>query len=57
MRQQTESFIVERKPSRRPKSEAAKPSTWGKLDAAIAQGLQDQRDTEDAAATGGDDRD
>jgi hypothetical protein len=61
MRQQTKPFIVERKMSRKPKSDAAKPSIWGRLDADIAQGLQqqldrDQRDTDHAAATGGDDR-
>ncbi|MGM4915615.1 hypothetical protein [Rhizobium sp. 768_B6_N1_8] len=56
MRQQTKPFIVERKPSRKPKPNAAKPSIWGRLDADIAQGLRDQRDTDHAAATGRDDR-
>lgn len=61
MRQQIKPFIVERKPSRKPKLDAAKPSIWGRLDADIAQGPQqrldgDQRDTDDAAATSGDDR-
>ncbi|MDI7861929.1 hypothetical protein MRS76_08170 [Rhizobiaceae bacterium n13] len=59
MRQQTKpfiAFIVERKPSRKPKPDAEKPSIWGRLDADIAQGLKDQRDTDDAAATSGDDR-
>ncbi len=61
MRQQTKPFIVERKPSRKPKPDAAKPSIWGRLDADIAQGLQqqldgDQRNTDHVAATGGDDR-
>ena len=61
MRQQIKPFIVERKPSRKPKPDAAKPSIWGRLDADIAQGLQDQRngvqhDTDHAAATGGGDR-
>lgn len=56
MRQQTKPFIVERKPSRRPKPDAAKPSIWGRLDADIAQGLRDHRDTDHVAATGGDDR-
>ena len=61
MRQKTKPFIVERKPTRKPKPDAAKPSTWGRLDADIAQGLQqqldgDQRDTDHAAATGRDDR-
>ncbi|TZG31307.1 hypothetical protein [Agrobacterium sp. B1(2019)] len=61
MRQQTKSFVVERKPSRKPKLDTAKPSIWGRLDADIAQGLQDQRDgdlhdPDHAAATDGDDR-
>ncbi|WP_167507769.1 hypothetical protein [Rhizobium glycinendophyticum] len=55
MRQQTKPFIIERKPSRKPKPDTQKPSIWGRLDADIAQGLQDQRDMEQAAATGGDD--
>lgn len=57
MRQQTKPFIIERKPSRKPKPDALKPSFWGRLDGDIAQGLQDQRDMEEAAATGGADRD
>lgn len=56
MRQQTKPYIIERKPSRKPKPDALKPSIWGKLDTDIAQGLQDQRNMEEAAATGGDDR-
>ena len=56
MRQQTKPFIIERKPSRKPKPDTTKLSIWGRLDTDIAQGLQDQRDTEEAAATGGDDR-
>ncbi len=61
MRQQTKPFIIERKPSRKPGPETAKSSIWGRLDADIAQGLQqqldgDQRDMDHAAATGGDDR-
>ncbi|MBD9375453.1 hypothetical protein IB238_22815 [Rhizobium sp. ARZ01] len=56
MRQQTKPFIVEHKPSRKPKPDAQKPSIWGRLDADIAQGLRDQRDMDHAAATGGDDR-
>ncbi|WP_209090494.1 hypothetical protein [Agrobacterium tumefaciens] len=56
MRQQTRPFIVERKPSRKPRPDAAEPSIWGRLEADIAQGLSDQRDMEHVAATGGDDR-
>ncbi|MCY1744970.1 hypothetical protein OVA00_32025 [Ensifer sp. SL37] len=43
MRQQTKPFIVERKPSRKPKPDAERPSIWGRLDAdIIAQGLKDR---------------
>ncbi|WKL23511.1 hypothetical protein QYR00_23590 (plasmid) [Agrobacterium tumefaciens] len=56
MRQQTKPFIIERKPSRILKPDTTKPSIWGRLDADIAQGLQDQRDMDEPAATGGDDR-
>ena len=56
MRQQTKPFIIERKPFRKPRPDAAKLSIWEKLDADIAQGLQDQRDMDHAAATGGADR-
>ncbi len=56
MRQQTKPFIVERRPTRKPKPDAQKPSIWGRLDADIAQGLKDQRNMEQGAATGGDDR-
>lgn len=56
MRQQTKPFIVERKPSRKPKPDTTQPSIWGRLDADIAQGLKNQHDADPAAATGGDDR-
>ena len=56
MRQQTKPFIIERKPSRKPKPDAQKPSIWGRLDGDIAQGLKDQRNMEQAPATCGDDR-
>jgi hypothetical protein len=56
MRQQTKPFIIERKPCRKPKPAAQKPSIWGRLDADIAEGLKDQRNMEQAVATGGDDR-
>lgn len=56
MRQQTKPFIIERKPSRKPKPDALKPSIWGRLHSHIAQGLQDRRDMEEAVATGADDR-
>ena len=44
MRQQTKPFVIERKPSRKPKADPVKPSIWGRLDADIAQGLRDQLD-------------
>lgn len=56
MHQQTKPFIIERKPSRKPKADAQKPSIWGRLDAHIAQGLKDKRDEDHAAATVSDDR-
>ncbi|MBD9638448.1 hypothetical protein IB277_19260 [Ensifer sp. ENS07] len=57
MRQQTKPFIVERKPSGKPKPDAERPSIWERLDAdIIAQGLKEPLDTDHAAATGGDGR-
>ncbi|NTI26572.1 hypothetical protein G6M87_32750 (plasmid) [Rhizobium rhizogenes] len=56
MHQQAKPFIIELKPSHKPKPDAAKPSVWGSLDGDIAQGLRDQRDTDHAVATGADDR-
>lgn len=56
MRQPTKPFVVERKPSRKPRPDAAKPSIWGRLGADISQGLKDQEDTDRRAATDGDDR-
>jgi hypothetical protein len=58
MRQQTKPFIIERKPSRKPRLDAAKPSIWGKLDGDISQALHDkqngdQLDQDHAVATGG----
>ena len=57
MRQQTKPFIVERRPTRKPKPDAQKPSIWGRLGGDIAQGLKDERDEDHAVATGGDNRD
>ena len=56
MRQQTKPFIIERRPTRKPKPDAQKPSIWGRLDADIAQGLKDQRNMDHAAATDSADR-
>ena len=54
MRQQTKSFIIERKPSRKPKPDAQKPSIWGRLDADIAKGLKDEREGNRTVANDGD---
>jgi hypothetical protein len=56
MRQQTKPFIIERKPSRKPKPDAQKPSIWGRLGSDIAQGLSDERNADQAAAKGDDAR-
>lgn len=40
MRQQSKPFIVERKPTRKPKPDSQKPSIWGGLDTDIAIGLR-----------------
>lgn len=56
MRQQPKPFIIEHKPSRKPKPDAQKPSIWGRLGADIAQGIKDQQDTDYAAPTGVADR-
>ncbi|MGC4410922.1 MULTISPECIES: hypothetical protein [Rhizobium] len=56
MRQQTKSFIIERKPSRKPKPDAQKPSIWGRLDADIAKGLKDEREGNRTVANDGDDK-
>jgi hypothetical protein len=55
IRQQTKPFIIERKASRKPRPDTAKP-IWGRLDADIAHGLINERDMDHAAATGSDDR-
>ncbi|AOG12590.1 hypothetical protein [Agrobacterium sp. RAC06] len=56
MRQQTKSFIIERKPSRKPKPDGQKPSIWGQLDADIAKGLKDEREGNHTAVNVGDDK-
>lgn len=55
MRQQTKSFIVERKPSRKLKPDANKPSIWGKLDLTLQQDPHVERDLVEATTAGGDD--
>ena len=56
MRQQTKPFIVEKKPSRKPKSGAGKPSIWGKLDLSLNADHRDDVQDSKATAAGGDDR-
>ena len=51
IRQQAKPFILECKPTHKPKSDAQKTSVWGRLDADIAQGLKDERDDDHAAVT------
>ncbi len=56
MRQQTKPFVIERKPSRKSKPDVEKPSIWGRLEADIALGLNDQQNKDQTAASTGDDR-
>lgn len=56
MRQQAKPYIVERKPSRKLKTEEQRPSIWGRLGSDIAKGLQDQQDEDHPAGTEADDR-
>ena len=56
MRQQTKPFIVEKKPSRKPKSGAGKPSIWGKLDLSLDADHHGDAQGSEATAAGGDDR-
>ena len=56
MRQQTKPFIVERRPTPQTQTRRSKTVNLGKADDDIAQGLKDQRNMEQGAATGGDDR-
>ena len=55
MRQLTKPFIIERKPSRKLKSDANKPSIWGKLDLTLKQDPQIEQNLVEATAAGGDD--
>ena len=56
MRQQTKPFIIEKKPSRKPKPGLAKPSIWGKLDLSVIPDHPDDGEAAKTAAAGGDDR-
>ncbi|SIQ89557.1 hypothetical protein SAMN05880561_105275 [Rhizobium sp. RU33A] len=53
---QTKPFIIERKPSRKPKPDAQKSSIWGRLDADISRGIKDERDGNQVAAHVDDDK-
>lgn len=50
MRQQAKPYIVERKPTRKVKTEEHKPSIWGRLGTDIAEGLKHQQEDEDHPA-------
>jgi hypothetical protein len=52
MRQQTKPFIIERKPSRKLKSDTNRPSIWGKLDLNLDQDPQLDRDLAEERAVG-----
>jgi len=56
MRQQTKPFIIEKKPSRKPKTGSAKPSIWGKLDFSVSPDHHDDDEAPKTAAAGGGDR-
>jgi hypothetical protein len=56
MRQQTKPFIVEKKPSRKPKASSNKPSIWGKLDLSVSPDHHDDDEAAKTMAAGGDDR-
>ena len=55
MRHQTKPFIVERKPSRKPKSDAQKSSIWGNLDLELIRDHQVEQGRM-RGTTGGDDK-
>ena len=56
MRQQTKPFIIEKKPSRKPKTGSGKPSIWGKLDLSLSPDQHDDGEVAKTTAAGGDDR-
>lgn len=56
MRQQTKPFIIEKKPSRKPKPGSAKPSIWGKLDLKLSADQHDDGEPTKTTAAGGGDR-
>lgn len=56
MRQQAKPFIVEKKISRKPKSDVKKPSIWGKLDLGQNEDRQTERELMKETAVNVDDR-
>jgi len=56
MRQQTKPFIIDTKPSRKPKTGSAKPSIWGTLDLSPSPDQHDDGEAATTTAAGGDDR-
>lgn len=53
MRQQTKPFIVEKKPSRKPKTGSSKPSIWGKLDLSVNPDHHDDGEVAKTTAANG----
>jgi hypothetical protein len=56
MRQQPKPFIIEKKPSRKPKTGSAKTSIWGRLDLSVSPDQRDEDEVAKTTAVGGDDR-
>lgn len=56
MRQQTKPFIIEKKPSCKPKTSSSKPSIWGKLDLRVSPDYHHDGEAAKTTAAGGDDR-
>ena len=55
MRQTIKPFIVERKPSRKLRSDSGKLSIWGKLDLSAKEDVNARADPSDAAVAGAQD--
>lgn len=56
MRQPTKPFIVEKKPSHKPKPGSAKPSIWGKLDLSLSPDQHAEAEVAKTTAAGEGDR-
>ncbi|WP_292217544.1 hypothetical protein [Mesorhizobium sp.] len=54
MRQQTKPFVVEKKTSRKLKTDNQKASIWGNLDLTLRQDLAAHRDVPEETAAAGD---